>query len=123
VGATGARARRLKVRRLSTPLIFHRAGEPVAESRKAWATACKRAGLPGILFHDLRRSAIRNMIRAGVDRVVAEKISGHRTGRDLRSLQHHEPGGHPRRDEEDGGLRVRAPEGAHHFQLRKAGRD
>jgi integrase len=71
--------RRLKVRRLSTPLIFHRDGEPVAEFRKAWATACRRAGLPGILFHDLRRSAIRDMVRAGVDPVVATKISGHKT--------------------------------------------
>ena len=60
-------------------LILHRADAPVGEFRKARATACRRAGLPGILLHDLRRSAIRNMIRAGVDPTVAMKISGHRT--------------------------------------------
>jgi integrase len=71
--------RRIAARRLDCPLIFHRAGEAVAEFRKAWASAVKRAGLVGVRFHDLRRSAIRNMVRGGTDPAVAMKISGHRT--------------------------------------------
>jgi integrase len=76
--------RRLKVRRLDCSLIFHRtsrgkAAQPVKDIRKSWNAAARAAGLGGVLFHDLRRSAIRNMIRAGVDPAVAMRVSGHRT--------------------------------------------
>jgi len=71
-------ARRLAARRLDCPFIFHRHGKPMGAFRKAWAHACKKAGVSRI-FHDLRRSAIRNMIRAGIDQTVAREISWHRT--------------------------------------------
>jgi integrase len=46
---------------------------------RPWASATKAAGLAGILFHDLRRSAVRNLINSGVSQQVAQKISGHRS--------------------------------------------
>lgn len=71
--------RRIDARRPECPYIFHRDGEAIAEFRKAWATACKAAGLTGRLFHDLRRTGVRNLVRGGVSRHVAMAISGHRT--------------------------------------------
>lgn len=59
--------------------LFHRDGERIIEFRKAWATACKKAGCAGRLFHDLRRSGVRQMIRSGVPQNVAMRISGHAT--------------------------------------------
>jgi integrase len=47
--------------------------------RKAFDAACAAAGLQGIVPHDLRRSAVRNFIRAGVKESVAMRLSGHRT--------------------------------------------
>jgi integrase len=70
--------RRVAARRLDCPLIFHRQGGPVGDFRKRWKTACKRSGVSYLLY-DLRRTAVRNMVRAGVDPAVAMKISGHRT--------------------------------------------
>jgi integrase len=77
--------RRLARRRLGVPLVFHREsrgqlGQPVKDYRRAFAAAAKAAGLRrGLVPYDLRRSALRNMVRAGVDVSVAMKISGHRT--------------------------------------------
>jgi integrase len=59
--------------------VFHRQGEPIKDMDDAWRAACRAAGVPGRLFHDLRRTAVRNLERARVPRSVAMKLTGHLT--------------------------------------------
>lgn len=75
--------------KLSEDYIFSREnGEPVLNFRGLWYALCEKAGLgqwtkegkwAGLIFHDLRRSAVRNMVRRGVSERVAMAISGHKT--------------------------------------------
>jgi integrase len=59
--------------------VFHRSGRRIKGLRAAWARACEAAGLPGRILHDLRRSAVRNLVRSGVPDTVAMRITGHKT--------------------------------------------
>jgi len=61
------------------PWVFHRDGKPIRSFRKAWDNAIKEAGIPRRIPHDFRRTAVRNLERAGVPRSVAMKLTGHQT--------------------------------------------
>jgi integrase len=56
-----------------------RKGEPRKSMSWTWRHACKRAGLPGKWKHDLRRTAVRDMVNAGISERVAMQITGHRS--------------------------------------------
>ncbi len=68
-------------RNLKSQFVFHRNGKPVSGSVfwRAWKQAREKANIPDKLFHDFRRTAVRNMIRAGVAQTVAMSITGHKT--------------------------------------------
>ncbi len=60
-------------------LVFTNRGNPIRYLYNAWRAVTTRVGLPGLLLHDCRRTAVRNLVRAGVSDKVARAISGHKT--------------------------------------------
>jgi integrase len=68
-----------KAKGLICPWVFHRNGKAIRSYRGAWARACAAAGLAGRIPHDFRRTAVRNLERAGVSRSVAMQLTGHKT--------------------------------------------
>ena len=66
-------------RRLDCVQVFHQNGEPIGDFRKSWRNALKEAKLGHVLVHDLRRTAVRNLVKAGVPEKTAMELSGHKT--------------------------------------------
>ncbi len=77
--------RRREAKHAFSNLVFHCDGVAIADSpkrrriRNDWEKAAKKANVPGTLFHDLRRSSARNLIRSGVSRNVAKMVGGCKT--------------------------------------------
>ena len=66
------------------PWVFNRSNRKVKGKRittfiRAFRAACTKAGCPGRIPHDLRRTAVRNLVRAGVPERVAMQMTGHKT--------------------------------------------
>lgn len=61
------------------PFLVNYQGRGISEYKRAWNTARVAARVPNLLVHDLRRTAVRNMIRAGIPEKQAMLISGHKT--------------------------------------------
>jgi integrase len=83
--AQRAKADALKQRGIICPWVFfveergRRRGHRINKFTRNWKTACGKAGVPARIFHDFRRTAVRNLVRAGVPEAIAMKMTGHKT--------------------------------------------
>jgi integrase len=75
----GDMAKYLEMQPRTSEYLFARGSAQIKDFRASWDEACLRAGVPELLFHDLRRTAVRNLRRAGVPESIIMKITGHRT--------------------------------------------
>lgn len=68
-------------RRLDIPYVFFdsKTGKPYQEVKRSFATACKRAGITDLHFHDLRHTFASQLVMAGVDITSVKELLGHKT--------------------------------------------
>ena len=59
--------------------VFTRGDKPIRDFRKRWENLCTAAGVPALLFHDMRRTAARNLRAAGVPEEIIMRIAGWKT--------------------------------------------
>lgn len=69
----------LATRNPECPYLFQYQGRRLKNPRTGWEKARKAAGVPKLLFHDTRRTAVRLMEQAGIPRAEAMQITGHKT--------------------------------------------
>jgi len=68
-----------KVKALAHSFVFMYQGKPIKRIKKTLQTALEKTGITGFTFHDLRHTFTTNMRKAGVDRTVIMKFTGHKT--------------------------------------------
>src|SRR5262245_36557983 len=68
-----------KVSDLMHKHVFVYQRNPVKEVKTAYRTACRRAGIDNLRFHDLRHCAATNLRRAGIDTTTAMQTIGHKS--------------------------------------------
>jgi Phage integrase family len=79
---------RLKAAGTICPFVFNSNGERIKTFRTAWKNACKAAGCPGKLIHDMRRSTVRTFERAGVCRDRSRcRLSATRPSRSIAAMR------------------------------------
>ena len=71
--------RALRYQPRESDFVFSFRGKPIKSIKTGWSSACEKAKQPGVLFHDLRRTAVRNYSRARVPERVIMSITGHKT--------------------------------------------